>query len=343
MSFLNGLLQSIGIEAPEGDIVVDAKRKDPRMSSADSDTPPLQLGNVSAIQERNDALKNGEAAAEHKGMFGTKGTLRDILGLVGDAFLLQSGNKPIYAPGRQQEKEGDALAGFTQNPQAAVERLSGVNPAGAIGLQNQTQDNQTKADSVKAMGQYKNDALHLQKIQKLSNLASNLYSSADTPEKIAAVTQRLGMLSQSLGVSPEDLGITPDMSPEEIKAVAMGNINPYQQQMLPINQQNADSRQASVGVARQNAGTNAGRLQESGRHNRVTEATGQQNAGTREYNAETGRQKAGTYERSAVAHGAAPGAASGPTKGMRRVINGVTYEWDGQKAVPVGGGVPLAQ
>lgn len=62
----------------------------------------------------------------HKGMFGMKGTLRDVLGTLGDAFLVQGGKNPIYRPQRQQERLSDAAAGFTQDPLGAAERLSAV-------------------------------------------------------------------------------------------------------------------------------------------------------------------------------------------------------------------------
>lgn len=60
---------------------------------------------------------------DHKGRFGTRGTLRDILGTVGDAFLIQSGNKPMYAPRRAQEQQADAMRGFADNPLKAVDAL----------------------------------------------------------------------------------------------------------------------------------------------------------------------------------------------------------------------------
>ena len=70
----------------------------------------------------------GAARPEHKGVFGVKGTLRNILGVLGDAFLVQSGNKPVYQQRRALEKEGDAMEGFVDNPLAAIQRLAGENP-----------------------------------------------------------------------------------------------------------------------------------------------------------------------------------------------------------------------
>lgn len=92
----------------------------------------MGLDNTEAIRQRNTALKAGEKEADRKGMFGVGGTLRDVLGVLGDAFLVQSGNEPLYAPTREQERFSDAMAGSSVNPMAAYERAMGVNPQGAM-------------------------------------------------------------------------------------------------------------------------------------------------------------------------------------------------------------------
>lgn len=104
--------------------------------SRSNEGPPLDvyedfnLSNSDAVRERMAALQGGEEASapERKGMFGIKGTLRDVLGTLGDAFLLQSGNKPIYAPQRERERLGDAMAGFTRDPLGAAERVGSLDP-----------------------------------------------------------------------------------------------------------------------------------------------------------------------------------------------------------------------
>lgn len=86
------------------------------------------LRNTEWAQAAVDARNENDKKVEHKGMFGVKGTLRNVLGVLGDAFLIQGGAKPIYAPTRQREREGDAMAGYTQSPRSAVERMTAVNP-----------------------------------------------------------------------------------------------------------------------------------------------------------------------------------------------------------------------
>ena len=70
------------------------------------------LDNSDFIRARQEAVRAGEKASDRRGMFGVKGTLRDILGVLGDAFLIQSGNAPIYGPTRREERISDAMAAF---------------------------------------------------------------------------------------------------------------------------------------------------------------------------------------------------------------------------------------
>lgn len=93
------------------------------------------LEDIIAHQNQVAATGGQSNELQHKGMFGIKGTMRDILGTLGDAFLTQSGNNPLYRQQRQVEKEGDAMLGFADNPLAAVERLAAVNPSAARELQ----------------------------------------------------------------------------------------------------------------------------------------------------------------------------------------------------------------
>ena len=61
-----------------------------------------------------------------KGMFGLKGTVRDVIGTLGDAFLVYGGRDRIYGPQRNQERMGEATHGFEQDPEAAIARLQSL-------------------------------------------------------------------------------------------------------------------------------------------------------------------------------------------------------------------------
>lgn len=334
---------------------------DPRQPQAPASEPPItvsasqpdegtrSLGNRSNIEEAQDALKN---APQHKGAFGQKGTLRNIMGVLGDAFLTQAGEKSVYAPKRQEEQDSDALSGLTSDPRAAIERLSQTNPKAAQDLFEKFQTNQLGQQNAQALAAYRgdqSDMRHFTKTQKFGQMAAQMLSGAKDPTTAVAILQKR---AQALGIDLGDLGITPDMTPEEVQAIATSGMTVNQQAMLPIRQQTADSgtisanaRATSAGASASNARTNQGRLQETISNNHTNNDIKKTNSNTSQYNATTQRQRANTYESNARANGATPtGTPSGPAEGMRRVINGKTYEWRNGKAVPVGGSsVPMAR
>jgi len=86
--------------------------------------PAAPLPSISNREDIQRGLDAAEDVPQRKGRFGVKGTLRDILGTVGDAFLVQSGNKAVYAPQIEREREANAMAGKTRNAGNAVERLA---------------------------------------------------------------------------------------------------------------------------------------------------------------------------------------------------------------------------
>lgn len=125
---------------------------------------------------------------EHKGMFGVKGTLRDVLGLVGDAFLVQGGRNPMYQPKRQQERESDAIQGYAQDPVAALERLAEINPQAAmkafeqLSVQQARQQAQTQREAEFKAGSKKR-ALEEQQLQEkvVSSQLDNIGRAISSP------------------------------------------------------------------------------------------------------------------------------------------------------------------
>ena len=90
---------------------------------------PTNVSSVSQdIQGAEELGAKGLDKIQHKGIFGVKGTLRDILGILGDSL---TGNM-AYSKARRSEKYGDILAGkyqdnaeenFMNNPLLAIQRL----------------------------------------------------------------------------------------------------------------------------------------------------------------------------------------------------------------------------
>lgn len=94
-----------------------------------------------AMQEGGYSPANAPPPGPH-GLFGIKGTGRDILGTLGDAFLVQSGNKAVYGPQRDQEQEGELMSNFTQDPLGTINRLASRNPEAARQLYEKYQQSQ---------------------------------------------------------------------------------------------------------------------------------------------------------------------------------------------------------
>jgi hypothetical protein len=98
--------------------------------------PPQAAGGLPQVEEpQMEAPVDGEEVAvtghrgyDHKGMFGVKGKTRNLLGLLGDAFLVQGGSDPHYRNVREREKKADALRGYNDNPLKALQRYMREDP-----------------------------------------------------------------------------------------------------------------------------------------------------------------------------------------------------------------------
>lgn len=202
------------------------------------------LGNKNALEEA--AYSMGQAP-QRSGMFGTKGTLRDILGTIGDAFLVQSGNQRIYAPQREREKMGDAMTGFTQGEaeaQSAIERLAGA------GFTEQAQELQKNLDAarlrqeqVASLTASRKDIANNRRISQIDEASSTIANILNSPEAIANPELANRMIENFARVrkfNPADLGFDPNMTAEERALFAQGALNPYQRQRLEYQERSLD-------------------------------------------------------------------------------------------------------
>lgn len=160
----------------------------------------------------------------HKGMFGIKGTARDILGTLGDAFLTQAGKDPIYRPQRQSEKQSDALGSdFYENPMNAVQRLS---EAGfgkeAVALQKQIEEQQIN----KARYQSEDEYRKAQITDKGQGIISNYLAAIKDDGSYQKALPGIQAMAQRYGVDTSTLPQTYDDS------VKRWGIPAYQQNRL---------------------------------------------------------------------------------------------------------------
>lgn len=266
-------------EDPSGNtpIVVPGVLSDPSQEDPALYDDNYNLGNGRAVIERDRAFEDTEGAvdparADRRGPFGAQGTLRDILGTIGDAFLVQSGNERIYAPRREQERMSDAMAGFTQDPMAAIERMAGINPAVAQAMLEQFQLNQDRTtDNERMQGQAQVEVGRERRIaigEARDNAARLLNAAAMSENPSAAfaeVVPQIQQMARNFNLSMDDIALQANMTPAQLAMYAQAGMTPYQQQRIPQLQYGLDT-------GRMNAGTNSARQRETVRSNTAREA-----------------------------------------------------------------------
>ena len=231
----------------QADIIVTASPPPEPQPEAPLQINPVPLDALIAKPEDIQRMQPLEGLPKHKGMFGVKGTFRDILGLIGDSLLVGSGGKAIYAPQRQQERMSDALVGYGSGKEKdAIARMMQLDPETGIKMYN---DWQARL-AAKAKEDIDNKRLDAQLAkQDRSNQLAKLKVASGMAAK-ATPEQRL-----ILKAWVADPNATVEDLPDELLPYA--NYAPAQQDTTA----------------------------ERARHNRVTEQQGQQNADSRRISA----------------------------------------------------------
>lgn len=226
------------------------------------------------------------------GMFGVKGTARDILGVLGDAFLTQAGAAPIYRPRREQEKQADALGSdFYENPLASVDRLQ------QAGYSKEAQDLYNKIteqeiarqkaarDDRSAKATEANTA-ELMTNRALGNVGALLGNVKDDASYQRVRPIALQYLKQR-GLESYSAGLPDKYDP----SVNRFGLQPYQANRI---EQIGDDTESKIDNRAGQLSVSQGRLAETGRHNRASENIAQQNTNIAADRAETYKNTAGT-------------------------------------------------
>lgn len=223
MNGLLSLLAGLGdarqpdVDMPTGDTEVSAIEVNPVKKPVPASrslavSAPANLDNSSDI-----AAVNKQAAASPS-IQRPKSTLRDVLGLLGDSFLIQEGNKPVYAPSIDARRQAEAMAGFTNNPAGAAERLAGLGLDGTPELANTIFNNANNVE-IKKQGAENTNLYHQQlndnriasRVEKLMPTLGPLLQRPQNKDDYALAWQRAAQIAKRQGLTPEDLGmIDPD-------------------------------------------------------------------------------------------------------------------------------------
>ena len=217
------------------------------------------LNNAPAVIGREQDIKQTEEASDRRGMFGMRGTLRDVLGVLGDAFLVQSGNNPMYAPTRQRERVSDAMAGFTVDPVGASERVAYYDPARGQELFDSHLTNQNKVAQTESLRASRDSLAQDRRFKQYTNARDQIGALLNTPGAVVNGTispQAIALaerIAASADMTLEEFMISEGMSEEDVRNYAQSVIDPYRQERLDDydiglaqGQQNADSRRISA-------------------------------------------------------------------------------------------------
>lgn len=243
------------------DVLATAKRIPP---VSEPDAPTTFQGNREILRAALDSLGATQEFVKdsptRSGMFGIKGTLRDILGTLGDAFLVQGGGQAVYQPQRQQERMADAMAGFSlgdpASMQASIERLSaagfGKEAQALFELASQNTARQAATQQAAQNGQVNAqeaaDKRYADGVKLFAQMAG-----AVTPKTFERLAPAMRKIKERAGLGDEF--IIPDTyDPELFRSYQYGG-------MPASNQVSTVQREQQLGISQQNADANTTRAQ----------------------------------------------------------------------------------
>lgn len=273
-----------------------------------------RMSNNRQIMEADEANAEAEEMAERKGMFGVKGTLRDILGILGDSFLVQSGNDPMYGPRREQEMLSDAMTGYTAQPLEAIERVARINPNAAMELaERYGVDLNNQMAHRRGMIGHQLDAEKeaADRYKTGMTLFGQLYGSINDDRTLQAMTPAMNRIKEIFGLGDE-FQVGDKYDPELARAYAEGSMPTSRQvtarqadRRLDQGDRRLDQgdRRVAQGDARVQQG--AARVQQGDRRTTVAEQREARQAG-----------EGGRGSRASSSVGTTPGAYQLPNGGM---------------------------
>jgi hypothetical protein len=226
------------------------------------------LGNDRAVAQARMAEESTNQASDRKSLFGARGTLRDVLGTLGDFFLVGGGGSPMYYPMREREKWADALQGMTAGPEAeraAFERAMRINPEATFNLMKErdyarTQQGHLGLRSQEYIRNFVNDAR-----KSLAGIAATAAISDDQEfrqKALQAINAQAQRLAEQGLISPDDPLLSGDL---DMIAGGGANVNqtlnrPLQEERVDIARGNLDARNRAITIAAQRLGLDRERL-----------------------------------------------------------------------------------
>jgi hypothetical protein len=243
--------------------------------------PDLAASANSVKQAMNSSAFQPQGGGANPGVWGLlppnmqHGTLRNVLGALGDAFLVGSGKQAQYEPRMERQQEGLAMADYDEHPELSRGLLGATGAPDAvkdvIGLQENQNNLQLHKDQLTQQNQYRNDQLQIRQQQvqdalksrndnvvaRLTPQIGGLASRAQTPQDYATAYSQAEKIAQRVG---------PDYHATDFGLVDPTDWKPGMVQGTTAGQQlNSADKGAQRGVSVQNnTATNRARIQAAG-------------------------------------------------------------------------------
>lgn len=212
--------------APPSVSGVDVTATRPQVTTPGGSTAYNNIPEINAIQ--NVASQYPQGMNDHLGvtnMLNSKGqsgggvTLRNLLGTLGDAFLIQAGKAPIHAEQNQRQQIADAAAGFQNNPGIAASRIAATAAPGSMQdaqtLYEADQQNKLRQQMQEQNNFYRQNVIQQRQAQQMDRIAPAIGAMLTSPniktadDYKAAHDRATSMLQR----------IDPDATPADVGAV----------------------------------------------------------------------------------------------------------------------------
>lgn len=213
-----------------------------------SQVPNLNYNNSMAQDALNESMKTNKpmGGGANPGIYGLlpermqQGTLRNVLGAIGDAFLVQSGNAATYAPRMDRQRIAQAMAGYDpEDPasvQAAIQRIAATGAPDALKIAtdlqddfNDTQLRKQSAEDTRVYRQGQAESRQDSALQRMVPYIGGMVQTAKTKEAYAAAYARADAIAKRIGpnYSAADFGLIDpsDWTPEAAAGAGLTSNN----------------------------------------------------------------------------------------------------------------------
>lgn len=282
----------------EGVDVVAPRRQ---AAAPDVSTPPQSTSNRYDNRADVDALhqwvqnNQPQGGSTNPGIFGLlpqgaqHGTLRNVLGALGDAFLTQAGDKPRYRNHMENQQLGDAMAGYDHDPQAAIQRVAATGVDGAPDMADKMQTNfnnlQLHRDQLAALqanrdaqNQARQQAIYTRLTPMAQGMVSGAKGSDDYAQRYANLDRRVKMMDPNASAA-DAFGIPEPQDWEQTPGYGMTSNQQQQASDRAANRDQSNTNNVRTNQTRVQVGAANNATSRANNQNTVSGANGRAAAG----------------------------------------------------------------